>query len=167
MENEECCICLWFFQAEDGIRGYKVTGVQTCALPILQGGPLMHVIAAKAVCFHEALQPSFQTYTQQIVSNAKALAGALAHHGYRIVSGGTDNHLMLVDLRPRGLNGKLAQETLDHAGITVNKNGIPFDTEKITLGGGIRIGTPAVTTRGMREEEMMEIAHLIHRGLTN
>ena len=127
----------------------------------------MHVIAAKAVCFHEALQPSFKTYAQQIVNNAKALAGALAHQGYRIVSGGTDNHLMLVDLRPRGLNGKIAQETLDHAGITVNKNGIPFDTEKITLGGGIRIGTPAVTTRGMREEEMMEVADLIHRALSN
>lgn len=142
-------------------------GVDSQVFPGVQGGPLMHVIAAKAVCFHEALQPSFQAYAQQIVSNAKALAGALAHHGYRIVSGGTDNHLMLVDLRPRGLNGKLAQETLDHAGITVNKNGIPFDTEKITLGGGIRIGTPAVTTRGMREEEMMEVADLIHRGLTN
>ena len=86
-------------------------------------------------------------------------------NGYRLTSGGTDNHLMLVDLRPRGLNGKLAQETLDHAGITVNKNGIPFDTEKITLGGGIRVGTPAVTTRGMKEEEMMEIADLMHRAL--
>jgi glycine hydroxymethyltransferase len=91
----------------------------------------------------------------------------LTHNGYRIVSGGTDNHVMLVDLRPRGLNGKVAQEALDHAGITVNKNGIPFDTEKITLGGGIRIGTPAVTTRGMKEEEMMEIADLIHEALAH
>jgi glycine hydroxymethyltransferase len=135
--------------------------------PGCQGGPLEHVIAAKAVCFLEALKPSFKTYAAQIVSNAKALAAQLTHHGYRIVSGGTDNHLMLVDLRPKGLNGKLAQEALDHAGITVNKNGIPFDTEKITLGGGIRIGTPAVTTRGMKEEEMMEIADLIHRALSH
>ncbi|MEI6713787.1 MAG: ribose 5-phosphate isomerase B [Verrucomicrobiota bacterium] len=135
--------------------------------PGCQGGPLEHVIAAKAVCFLEALKPSFKTYAAQIVSNAKALAAQLTHHGYRIVSGGTDNHLMLVDLRPKGLNGKVAQETLDHAGITVNKNGIPFDTEKITLGGGVRIGTPAVTTRGMKEEEMMQIADLIHRALSN
>jgi RpiB/LacA/LacB family sugar-phosphate isomerase len=133
--------------------------------PGIQGGPLEHVIAAKAVCFHEALDPSFKAYTAQIVSNAKALAARLAHHGYRIVSGGTDNHLMLVDLRPKGLNGKLAQETLDLAGITVNKNGIPFDTEPISKGGGIRVGTPAVTTRGMKEEEMMDIADFMHRVL--
>jgi RpiB/LacA/LacB family sugar-phosphate isomerase len=139
--------------------------VDAQVFPGVQGGPLQHVIAAKAVCFHEALQPSFKTYTAQIVSNARALAARLAHNGYRIVSGGTDNHVMLVDLRPRGLNGRLAQETLDHAGITVNKNGIPFDTEPITKGGGIRVGTPAVTTRGMREDEMMEIADLIHRAL--
>jgi glycine hydroxymethyltransferase len=125
------------------------------------------VIAAKAVCFLEALQPSFKAYAAQIVSNAKALSARLTHNGYRIVSGGTDNHVMLVDLRPRGLNGKVAQEALDHAGITVNKNGIPFDTEKITLGGGVRIGTPAVTTRGMKEEEMMEIADLIHEALAH
>jgi glycine hydroxymethyltransferase len=130
--------------------------------PGIQGGPLMHVIAAKAVCFHEALQPGFVQYQRQVVSNAKALAARLAHNGYRIVSGGTDNHLMLVDLRPRGLNGREAQETLDRAGITVNKNGIPFDTESIMKGGGIRIGTPAVTTRGMREDQMMDIADLIH-----
>jgi RpiB/LacA/LacB family sugar-phosphate isomerase len=133
--------------------------------PGIQGGPLEHVIAAKAVCFHEALQPAFREYAAQIVSNAKALASRLTHHGYRLVSGGTDNHLMLIDLRPRGLNGKLASETLDHAGITVNKNGIPFDTEKITLGGGIRVGTPAVTTRGMKEEQMMDIADFMHRAL--
>jgi glycine/serine hydroxymethyltransferase len=135
--------------------------------PGVQGGPLMQVIAAKAVCFHEALQPSFKEYARQVVNNAKALAARLSVLGYTISSGGTDNHVMLVDLRPQGLNGKLAQEALDHAGITVNKNGIPFDTEKITLGGGIRIGTPAVTTRGMKEEEMMEIADLIHRGLSH
>jgi glycine hydroxymethyltransferase len=148
-------------------REQYAKGVDSQVFPGVQGGPLMHVIAAKAVCFHEALQPTFKAYAQQIVSNAKALAGALQHQGYRIVSGGTDNHLMLVDLRPRGLNGKVAQQTLDHAGITVNKNGIPFDTEKITLGGGIRVGTPAVTTRGMKEEEMMEIAGLMHRALTH
>jgi len=141
--------------------------INSQVFPGIQGGPLMHVIAAKAVCFLEALQPSFRDYQQQIVQNAKALAGALSHKGYRIVSGGTDNHLMLVDLRPAGLNGKIASETLDHAGITVNKNGIPFDTEKITLGGGIRVGTPAVTTRGMKEEQMLEIADLIHRALSN
>ena len=133
--------------------------------PGVQGGPLMHVIAAKAVCFLEALQPGFKEYQQQIVKNAQALAAELAELGYRIVSGGTDNHLMLVDLRPRGLNGKVASETLDHAGITVNKNGIPFDTEKITLGGGIRVGTPAVTTRGMKEAEMKQIAAWIHEAL--
>ena len=142
-------------------------GIDSQVFPGLQGGPLMHVIAAKAVCFHEALQPAFKSYTQQIVSNAKALAVQLTRNGYRLVSGGTDNHLMLVDLRPSGLNGKLAQETLDKAGITVNKNGIPFDTEKITLGGGIRVGTPAVTTRGMKEEQMMEIADLIHEALSH
>ncbi|MDB6172232.1 MAG: glyA [Chthoniobacteraceae bacterium] len=142
-------------------------GIDSQVFPGIQGGPLEHVIAAKAVCFHEALQPGFKIYAQQIVNNAKALAARLSQNGYRIVSGGTDNHLMLLDLRPNGLNGKLAQETLDHAGITVNKNGIPFDTEKITLGGGIRVGTPAVTTRGMKEEEMMEIADLIHQALTH
>ncbi|MEQ1858571.1 MAG: ribose 5-phosphate isomerase B [Chthoniobacteraceae bacterium] len=139
--------------------------IDSQVFPGIQGGPLEHVIAAKAVCFHEALQPSFKEYAAQIVSNAKALAGALAHKGYRLVSGGTDNHLMMIDLRPRGLNGKLACEVLDHAGITVNKNSIPFDTEKITLGGGIRVGTPAVTTRGMKEEEMFQIADLMHRAL--
>jgi len=142
-------------------------GIDSQIFPGIQGGPLMHVIAAKAVCFHEALQPSFKTYAAQIVKNAQALAAQLAQNGYRIVSGGTDNHLMLVDLRPQGLNGKLAQETLDLAGITVNKNGIPFDTEKITLGGGIRVGTPAVTTRGMKEEQMAEIGDLIHEVLSH
>jgi RpiB/LacA/LacB family sugar-phosphate isomerase len=141
--------------------------VDSQVFPGGQGGPLEHVIAAKAVCFLEALNPSFQTYAKQIVSNAVTLAARLAEHGFRIVSGGTDNHLMLVDLRPKGLNGKQAQEALDHAGITVNKNGIPFDTEKITLGGGIRIGTPAVTTRGMKEVEMTQIADLINEVLSD
>jgi len=133
--------------------------------PGVQGGPLMHVIAAKAICFREALQPAFRAYAAQVVANAKALAARLSMLGYRIVSGGTDNHVLLVDLRPAGINGKEAQETLDLAGITVNKNAIPFDTEPIMKTGGIRIGTPAMTTRGMREEEMMEIADLIHAAL--
>ena len=135
--------------------------------PGVQGGPLMHVIAAKAICFHEALQPSFKQYAAQVVANAKSLAARLSMLGYRIVSGGTDNHVLLVDLRPAGLNGKQAQEALDLAGITVNKNAIPFDTESIMKSGGIRIGTPAMTTRGMKEEEMMEIADLIHAALQN
>lgn len=141
--------------------------INSQVFPGVQGGPLMHVIAAKAVCFGECLKPDFAQYTAQVVKNAQALAGRLSEIGYRIVSGGTDNHLMLVDLRPKGLNGKVASETLDHAGITVNKNGIPFDTEKITLGGGIRIGTPAVTTRGMKEAEMVQIANWIDKALTH
>lgn len=133
--------------------------------PGVQGGPLMHVIAAKAICFHEALQPAFRAYAAQVVANAKALAARLSMLGYTIVSGATENHVLLVDLRPAGINGKEAQETLDLAGITVNKNAIPFDTEPIMKTGGIRIGTPAMTTRGMKEEEMMEIADLIHAAL--
>jgi glycine hydroxymethyltransferase len=143
----------------------RAKAIDAQVFPGVQGGPLMHVIAAKAVCFHEALQPSFKAYAAQVVSNAKALAARLSMLGYRIVSGGTDNHVLLVDLRPKGLNGKQAQETLDLAGITVNKNAIPFDTESIMKTGGIRIGTPAMTTRGMKEEEMMEIADLIHAAL--
>ncbi len=139
--------------------------IDSTLFPGVQGGPLMHVIAAKAVCFHEALQPQFREYQRQVVINAKALAAGLAKHGYRIVSGGTDNHLMLVDLRPKEINGKEAQEVLDRAGITVNKNAIPFDTYPIFKPGGIRVGTPAVTTRGMKEEEMLEIADLIAEAL--
>jgi len=141
--------------------------IDATVFPGVQGGPLMHVIAAKAVCFHEALQPSFRDYQRQVVINAKALAAALTRHGYRITSGGTDNHLMLVDLRPKDLNGKVAQEVLDKAGITVNKNGIPFDTYPIFKPGGIRVGTPAVTTRGMKEEEMLDIADLMNDALQN
>jgi glycine hydroxymethyltransferase len=133
--------------------------------PGIQGGPLMHVIAAKAVCFLEALQPGFRDYQRQIVINAKALAAQLIHHGYRLVSGGTDNHLMLVDLRPHNITGKDASDILDRAGITVNKNSIPYDTTSVFKGGAIRIGTPAVTTRGMLEEEMMDIADYIHGAL--
>jgi glycine hydroxymethyltransferase len=141
--------------------------IDATVFPGVQGGPLMHVIAAKAVCFHEALQPAFREYQRQVVINAKALAAGLAKHGYRIVSGGTDNHLMLVDLRPKDLNGKEAQEVLDRAGITVNKNAIPFDTSSPFKPGGIRVGTPAVTTRGMKEEEMLEISDLIAEALQN
>ena len=141
--------------------------IDATVFPGVQGGPLMHVIAAKAVCFHEALQPQFREYQRQVVINAKALAAGIAKHGYRIVSGGTDNHLMLVDLRPKSLNGKEAQEVLDRAGITVNKNAIPFDTSSPFKPGGIRVGTPAVTTRGMKEEEMLEISDLIAEALTN
>ena len=142
----------------------KIDGM---VFPGVQGGPLMHVIAGKAVCFQEALQPGFKEYQQQIVNNAAVLASELAGHGYRIISGGTDNHVMLVDLRPNGLNGKIAQAALDAAGITVNKNSIPFDTESPFKGGGIRIGTPAATTRGMKEEQMKTIAALIHEALSN
>ncbi|MDQ6654753.1 MAG: serine hydroxymethyltransferase [Verrucomicrobiota bacterium] len=146
-------------------RAEHAKAIDATVFPGIQGGPLMHVIAAKAVCFHEALQPAFRDYQRQVVVNAKALAAGMTKHGYRIVSGGTDNHLMLVDLRPKDINGKVAQESLDHAGITVNKNGIPFDTYPIFKPGGIRIGTPAVTTRGMREEEMLEIADLLNDAL--
>jgi len=135
--------------------------------PGIQGGPLMHVIAAKAVCFQEALQPEFRDYQRQVVVNAKALAAGLAKHGFRIVSGGTDNHLMLVDIRPKDIDGRKAQEVLDKAGITVNKNAIPFDTYPIFKPGGIRIGSPAVTTRGMKEEEMLEIADLINEAINH
>ncbi|MBE9535582.1 MAG: serine hydroxymethyltransferase [Proteobacteria bacterium] len=129
--------------------------------PGIQGGPLMHVIAAKAVAFKEALTPEFKTYQQQVVKNAAHLADALTAKGFRIVSGGTDNHLMLVDLREKGLTGKVAEEALDDAGMTVNKNGIPFDTESPFITSGIRIGTPAISTRGMKEAEMDIIAGFI------
>jgi glycine hydroxymethyltransferase len=133
--------------------------------PGVQGGPLMHVIAGKAVCFKEALTPEFKTYQHQIVKNAQALAAALAEAGFRIVSGGTENHLMLVDVFSKGLTGKVAEAALGRAGITVNKNAIPFDQHPPMTASGIRIGTPAVTTRHMREPEMAAIAGLIARAL--
>jgi len=136
-------------------------------MPGVQGGPLMHVIAAKAVAFKEALAPEFKTYQQQIVQNAQALAAALQARGYRLVSGGTDTHLLLVDLTARGVTGKDAQEALDRAWITVNKNTIPFESKSPMVTSGVRLGTPAVTTRGMREAEMVEIARLIDRVLSN
>jgi len=139
--------------------------VDSQMFPGVQGGPLMHVIAAKAVCLREALKPEFREYARQVVSNAKALAARLSMLGYTIVSGGTDNHVMLVDLRPRGVTGIDAQTTLDKAAITVNKNAIPFDTEPISKTGGIRIGTPAMTTRGLQEEDMMQVADFIHSAL--
>ena len=136
-------------------------------MPGVQGGPLMHVIAAKAVAFLEASTPEWRAYQQQIVRNAKALADALLAKGYRLVSGGTDTHLILVDLGPRGVTGKDAQEALDRAWITVNKNTIPFETRSPMVTSGIRIGTPAVTTRGMKEPEMAQIAALIDRVLSH
>jgi len=134
--------------------------IDSAVFPGIQGGPLMHIIAAKAVCFKEALDPSFKAYGAQIVANAKALCESLKALGWRIVSGGTDNHLMLVDVKSKGFTGKVVQETMDKVHITVNKNAIPFDTEKPFVASGVRLGTPAVTTRGMKEPEMKKIAKL-------
>jgi len=157
-----------------GPRGGLIVGndlevakkVDKMIFPGIQGGPLEHVIAGKAVAFFEALQPEFRAYAEQVVANAKALAGHLAERGYRIVSGGTDNHLFLVDLRPKGLTGKEAEARLDAVGITVNKNAIPFDPAPPRVTSGIRIGTPAITTRGFTPEEMAEVAELIDEALT-
>ena len=135
--------------------------------PGIQGGPLMHAIAAKAVAFKEALAPEFKTYQEQIVKNAKALAAGLVKQGFKLTSGGTDNHLMLVDLSETQLTGKVAEEALDKAGITVNKNGIPFDTRSPFITSGIRIGTPAATTHGLKEADMEEVAVLIADVLAN
>jgi len=135
--------------------------------PGIQGGPLMHVIAAKAVCFKQAMTMEFMKYQKQIVKNAKALAKKLVELDYNLVSGGTDNHLMLVDLRNKGITGKQAEKALEEAGITVNKNMVPFDPQKPWVASGIRVGTPAVTTRGMKEEDMEVIAEMINRVLNN
>lgn len=135
--------------------------------PGIQGGPLMHVIAAKAVAFREALTPGFKKYQAQVIKNAKALGAALEKKGLRIVSGGTDNHLLLVDLRAKNISGRDAAEFLDRANITVNKNLIPFDPTSATITSGIRLGAPAVTTRGMREKEMGKIAEFIDSVLTS
>ncbi|HHX27472.1 MAG TPA: serine hydroxymethyltransferase [Firmicutes bacterium] len=142
------------------------TAIDKAIFPGIQGGPLMHVIAAKAVSFKEALEPSFKEYQAQVLKNAKALAESLMERGYRLVSGGTDNHLMLVDLTSKGITGRDAEVALDKVGITVNKNGIPFDTKKPMITSGIRIGSPAVTTRGMKEPEMKVIGELIDRTLS-
>jgi glycine hydroxymethyltransferase len=135
--------------------------------PGIQGGPLMHTIAAKAVCLKEAMEPEFRAYQEQVVTNARALAAAMAKHGFRIVSGGTDNHLFLVDIQSRGLTGKDAQPGLDRAGITVNKNAIPFDPLPPMTASGIRMGTPAITTRGMGTADMEKIAAWISEVLMN
>jgi glycine hydroxymethyltransferase len=139
--------------------------IDKAVFPGSQGGPLEHIIAAKAVCFREALSPSFKEYAAQVVANAKALAAAMTSKGFQIVSGGTDNHLMLIDLRNRGLTGKIAQNALDAAAITVNKNTVPKETQSPFVTSGIRVGTPAVTTRGMGPSEMERIATLIDRVL--
>ena len=139
--------------------------IDKAIFPGLQGGPLEHVIAGKAVAFHEALQPEFVTYNEQILANAKALAGALAQRGYRIVAGGTDNHLFVIDLRPKSLTGNAASKRLDAAGITVSKSMIPYDPEKPWVTSGIRLGTPALTTRGFTEADMVTVADLIDRTL--
>ncbi len=135
--------------------------------PGIQGGPLMHVIAAKAVAFKEALSPEFKDYAAQVVKNAKALAEGLVGHGFKLVSGGTDNHLMLLDFTGSELTGKVAEETLEKAGITVNKNAVPFDTRSPFVTSGVRIGTPATTTRGLKEDEMKQVADWISRALNN
>jgi glycine hydroxymethyltransferase len=144
-------------------RREHAAAIDKAVFPGLQGGPLMHVIAAKAVAFLEASQPSFRQYVADVVANASALAGALAGEGFRIVSGGTENHLMLVDLRSFGVTGKVAQEALDRAGITCNKNAIPNDPEKPFVTSGLRLGTASVTTAGMGGDEMREVASLIAR----
>ncbi len=146
-------------------RAAHAQALDKVVMPGMQGGPLMHVIAAKAVAFREALTPDWRAYQRQIVANAAALAQALMRRGYRLVTGGTETHLMLVDLAPQGLTGKDAQEALDRAWITVNKNTIPFETRSPMVTSGIRLGTPAVTTRGMREPEMETIAGFIDRVL--
>ena len=146
-------------------REEYIKAINSKVFPGLQGGPLEHVIAAKAVCFREALQPEFKTYQHQVKVNAALLAQELAKRGFRIVSGGTDNHLMLIDLRPKHATGKAVANALDLARITVNKNMIPFDPEKPFVTSGIRIGTPAVTTRGLKEAEMVKVAEFIDRGV--
>lgn len=141
--------------------------IDKAIFPGIQGGPLMHIIAAKAVAFKEALSLEFKEYQKQVVKNAKAMADALVKGGLRIVSGGTDNHLMLVDLRPKGVTGKMAEEGLEKAGITCNKNSIPNDPEKPFITSGIRLGTPAITARGMKEDEAVQIAEMIIKVLEN
>lgn len=140
--------------------------VDKAVFPGIQGGPLMHVIAAKAVAFGEALQPGFAEYQQQIVKNARALAEALVQRGFELISGGTDNHMILVDLRNKQVTGREAEHTLDEVGVTLNKNAIPFDPQPPMVTSGIRIGTPAVTTRGLKEAEMVEVAEIIHLALS-
>ena len=146
-------------------RAQYAKDIDRAVFPGVQGGPLMHVIAGKAVCFKEALTPEFTTYQQHVVRNAARLADRLAHAGFRIVSGGTDNHLILVDVFSKGITGKVAEAALGRAEITVNKNAIPFDQNPPMVASGIRVGTPAVTTRGLREADMDTVASLIARVL--
>ena len=141
--------------------------IDKAVFPGIQGGPLMHMIAAKAVCFKEALTPEFKEYQEQIVKNASCLAASLKEYGFKLVSNGTDNHLILIDLRNKHITGKELETRLDDVGITVNKNAIPFDPEKPNITSGIRIGTPAVTTRGFKEGEMKKIANLIYETVEN
>ena len=141
--------------------------IDKVVFPGMQGGPLVHIIAAKAVCFREAMQPDFRDYARQVVANAKVLAETLAAEGFRIISGGTDTHLMLVDVFSKGMLGSEAEKALDQAGITVNKNAIPFDTNPPLKPSGIRIGTPALTTRGMKEAEMRQVGRWISEALHN
>ncbi len=146
--------------------GKYAAAIDKAVFPGIQGGPLMHIIAAKAVCFKEALTPEFKQYQQQIINNAQALAKGLTERGFRLVSGGTDNHLMLVDLRPQNLTGKIAEKALDEVGITVNKNTIPFDPQSPFVTSGIRLGTPALTSRGFKEADMDVVAEAIYLALT-
>jgi glycine hydroxymethyltransferase len=146
-------------------RSTYAKDIDRAVFPGVQGGPLMHIVAAKAVCFREALDPSFAEYQRQVVRNAQQLAATLSADGFRIVSGGTDNHIVLLDVFSKGLTGKVAEKALGAAGITVNKNAIPFDQNPPMVASGIRLGTPAMTTRGMREPEMAHIGHLISRVL--
>ena len=148
-------------------RAEHAKAIDSAVFPGTQGGPLMHIIAAKAVSFKEALGDGFKQYQRQILKNARALSGALIKEGFNLVSGGTDNHLMLVDLSNFNITGKQAQIQLDEVGITVNKNAVPFDKLSPFVTSGIRIGTPAVTSRGMKEEDMVEIAALIKQALTD
>ncbi len=148
-------------------RAQYAKDLDRAVFPGVQGGPLMHIVAAKAVCFKEAMEPGFVEYQQQIVRNAQRLASGIAAAGFRLVSGGTDNHLMLVDVFSKGLTGKVAEAALEKAGITVNKNTIPFDRNPPMVASGIRIGTPAITSRGMGEAEMDTIAELISRALAS
>src|SRR5256714_6391152 len=141
--------------------------IDKVVFPGMQGGPLVHIIAAKAVCFREALQPEFRDYARQVVANAKVLAQSLASEGFRIISGGTDTHLMLIDVFSKGMLGSEAEKALGEAGITVNKNAIPFDTNPPMKPSGIRIGTPALTTRGMKQDEIRQIGRWIAEVLIN
>jgi glycine hydroxymethyltransferase len=142
-----------------------IKAINKMNFPGIQGGPLMHVIAGKAVCFHECLQPAFAVYAQRVLDNAQALAAALLEKGFRLVSGGTDNHLLLVNCKPKGMTGKAMEELLEVVGITCNKNTVPFDEEAPSVASGIRLGTPALTTRGMGPEQMRHIADLMDRAV--